>query len=290
MPVCIGGMHRSGTSMVANLLRLCGLHVGLESEMLPPALDNPKGFWEDIKFKGLNDEILGALGGTFDAPPPLPLPSGWPEHEALDPVRKEATALLRQLAVDEPWGWKDPRNSLTLPFWSSLLPQMQMKVIICLRHPLDVALSERRRREQLYILNRPGISSFPLYLTAWKFYDRVAGTLSRRPRLVPSYHRCFTLWKIYNQEILASTRPENRLITHYDKYFIDPEAELHRVLNFLNIHAPKEQNRGQLFCYFTRAAPQPLRHPEALGEPSAPRSHCAVLLDVQRGALHSGRR
>jgi hypothetical protein len=61
-----------------------------------------------------------------------------------------------------------------------------MKVIVCLRHPLDVALSERRRWERLYVSLRPGVASIPLYLPAWKVYDRVAGALSIRPRLVPS--------------------------------------------------------------------------------------------------------
>ena len=240
MIVCIGGMHRSGTSMVANMLRLCGLHLGAETDMLPPGLDNPEGFWESVKFRNLNDEILAALGGKYDAPPQLP--KGWEEREELGPLREKAEAILRELAVDGldgHWGWKDPRNSLTLPFWLSLLPQL--KVIICVRPPLEVALSERRRWEQLYVLNRPGVSSLPLYMTAWKFYDGVAGALSIRPRAIPSYHSCFTLWRIYNQEILASTSREDRLITHYDNYFIDPEAELRRVLNFLSMEVSDEQ-------------------------------------------------
>lgn len=237
MPVCIGGMHRSGTSMVANLLRLCGLHLGTEAEMLPPASDNPEGFWEHGQFRNLNDEILGALGGTFDAPPVLP--DGWPELETLAPLREKARALLRRLTTAEPWGWKDPRNSLTLPFWSSLLPRL--KVIVCVRHPLDVARSERLRWERLYARNRPGASALPLYLAAWRVYDRVAGALAIRPRLVPSYQRCFTLWKIYNEEILASARPEGRLVTHYDSYFINPESELRRVLSFLEMDVPEER-------------------------------------------------
>lgn len=237
MPVCIGGMHRSGTSMVANLLRLCGLHLGREDEMLPPASDNPEGFWENVNFRNLNDEILGALGATFDAPPRLP--RGWHELETLAPLRKKARAILRRSVTVEPWGWKDPRNSLTLPFWSSLLPRM--KVLVCVRHPLDVARSERRRWERLYTLNRPRVTSLPLYLPAWKFYDRVAGALSIRPQLVPSYRQCFNLWRIYNEAILASARPEDRLVTHYDSYFVNPSAELRRVLNFLEMDVPDER-------------------------------------------------
>lgn len=237
MPVCIAGMHRSGTSMVANLLRLCGLRLGPESDMLPAAFDNPEGFWEHLGFKTLNDEILAALGGTYDAPPSLP--AGWHEREALGPVREKAEAVLRELTSDEPSGWKDPRNSLTLPFWLSLLPRL--KVVVCVRHPLHVARSERRRREQLYQQARPGVSSLPLYVAGWKLYDRVAGALSVRPQFIPSYQNCFSLWQLYNRQILAHTGPENRLVTHYDSYFIDPAAELRRVINFIELRANEEQ-------------------------------------------------
>jgi hypothetical protein len=90
-------------------------------------------------------------------------------------------------------------------------------------------------------LNRPRVTSLPLYLAAWRFYDRAAGALSIRPRLVPSYRHCFTLWRIYNEEILASARPEERLVTHYDNYFINPVAELRRVLSFLQMDVHEER-------------------------------------------------
>jgi hypothetical protein len=43
MPVCIAGMHCSGTSMVARLLNLCGLYLGPEGELLPSTPDSPGG-------------------------------------------------------------------------------------------------------------------------------------------------------------------------------------------------------------------------------------------------------
>ena len=36
MPLCVTGMHRSGTSMVARLLNVCGLDLGPEADLLPP--------------------------------------------------------------------------------------------------------------------------------------------------------------------------------------------------------------------------------------------------------------
>lgn len=46
MPVCILGMHRSGTSMVARLLHHCGLALGEPDALLgahAAAVDNPRG-------------------------------------------------------------------------------------------------------------------------------------------------------------------------------------------------------------------------------------------------------
>lgn len=68
MAVCITGMHRSGTSLVTNLLRLCGLYLGDEQDLMPATPDNQRGYWENRKFSDLNDEILAALGGTWDLP------------------------------------------------------------------------------------------------------------------------------------------------------------------------------------------------------------------------------
>ena len=237
MPVCIAGMHRSGTSMVANLLRLCGLCLGPEPGMIPPGPDNPAGFWESLKFRDLNDEILRALNGTYDAPPRPP--AGWHESEAVAPLREKAEAALRELAsAGGEWGWKDPRNSLTLPFWRSLRPDI--RVVVCVRDPRHVALSERKRWERLYALNRPALASLPLYLATWKLYDGLAGSLSIRPRAVPSNRQCYDLWLTYNEAVMNSTRPSERIVTHYDKYFAEPEAELRRVLTFLRMEATDE--------------------------------------------------
>src|SRR5262249_23640698 len=67
--VCIAGMHRSGTSMVARLLNLCGLYLGEDEDLMPSAADNPEGFWENLHFVDLNEKILSALQGGWDMPP-----------------------------------------------------------------------------------------------------------------------------------------------------------------------------------------------------------------------------
>jgi hypothetical protein len=187
MPLCIAGMHRSGTSMVARLLNHCGLDLGPEEDLLPPAPDNPEGFWENRGFFKLNNAILKALGGRWDRPPPLP--QGWPDSRAVRRLRARAADLVR--GFREPWGWKDPRNCLTLPFWKKVLPGV--RTLVCVRNPLAVAQSLRERE----------------------------GT---------SLAACFDLWLTYHRHLLAAVPGEDRVVTHFDSYFDDPVSELRRVL------------------------------------------------------------
>lgn len=203
MVVSVIGMHRSGTSMVAKLLYLCGVYLGSQSELVPATPDNPDGHWEHIGFQEVNDEILSLLDGGWDYPPPM-LPD-WFRDSRFDHAREKASGLIAQFEGHEPWGWKDPRSSLTLPFWNQLLSNL--KILICVRNPLEVAVSLRRR----------GLCSYALGLN---------------------------LWKTYNQRILESTHPGHRIVTHYGSYFTDQKGELKRVLGLLGVEVSEEILKG----------------------------------------------
>jgi hypothetical protein len=110
--------------------------------------------------------------------------------------------LVRRFDGREPWGWKDPRNCLTLPLWRKLLPET--KVLICVRNPLAVAESLRLRN---------GIP----------------------------YTDSLDLWLTYNRCVLAAIPIEYRLITHCEAYLNDPRAELWRVLQWAGLPATQGQ-------------------------------------------------
>jgi hypothetical protein len=132
------GMHRSGTSLVAGGLRLLGADLGPSDGILPPdPSDNPRGYWEQRAVIDLNNELLVRLDGSSWSPPALP--AGWHERPDLDDLRERARAILS--GFDEPavWAIKDPRISLTLPFWLPLVDESA--AIVCLRSPRDVAAS-----------------------------------------------------------------------------------------------------------------------------------------------------
>ncbi len=196
MVFCICGMHRSGTSMITRLLNLCGMHLGGEDELMPPQTDNPEGFWENVNFVEINDRILSLLGGSWWAPPNQS--SEWAETAALEPLANHAERLIARLKTHEFWGWKDPRNSLTLPFWRQLIPDL--RIIVALRHPLEVAKSLYRRDKMplLYALH---------------------------------------LWYIYNTIIWNQWDDKYFFILNYDTALSHPEDSLRSVLRWAGLTA-----------------------------------------------------
>src|SRR5213082_1067700 len=179
--------------MLTRLLHACGLYLGSESALMPPQADNPEGFWEHLGFVALNDELLNELGGAWDLPPK---PNENFKHPRLDPLRMKARLLIEEFASTSAWGWKDPRNSLTLPFWQGLLPKL--KTVIIVRNPLEVAYSMRERN----------------------------GT---------SYSFGLRLWEIYNRRVIEAVDEKDRLVTHYDSFFRDAESELRRIVRFVGL-------------------------------------------------------
>jgi hypothetical protein len=138
------GMHRSGTSSMAGaMVRLGG---AAPLNLMPPADDNPTGFWESTVLATLNDQILAAGG------------SHWEDWRQFDPTRIDAAAALalkRQAksALAGEFGEtslaviKDPRMCRLMPFWSSVFREANWSIrpVLQLRSPLEVALSLNRR-------------------------------------------------------------------------------------------------------------------------------------------------
>jgi hypothetical protein len=134
-PVLILGMHRSGTSCLAGSLQQRGLHLGEVYESRPY---NRKGNRENQQVMDLNNAVLAASGGAWDRPPRQ---LRWdPADEA---ARDAIIAGLGAGSADAPWGFKDPRSLLTLPFWQVAIPDARL--VGTFRHPARVAASLRAR-------------------------------------------------------------------------------------------------------------------------------------------------
>lgn len=153
----VTGMHRSGTSLVASVLRQTGLDIG--TELLGPGPGNRRGHFEDQEFWQLHQDMLAAAGCTAlsagdDFAPP-----------AADDFAQRARALVAGRAGPPLWGWKDPRTCLFLDFWHPLLPAPSY--LFLYRHPLEVALSLRRRATESEVRLDPWSG-----IRAWEVYNR----------------------------------------------------------------------------------------------------------------------
>ncbi len=193
MPFAVVGMHRSGTSMVARLLNLAGIELGDPDAMLPPTEFNEEGHWENRTFLDINDRILERFGGSWDTPPLFS--AGWQDLPDLDPLRTEATDFVDwTFAAGTQWGWKDPRTTLTIPFWRRVIPELRF--VVCVRNPLDVAASLETR------------DAMPVEAS-------------------------LVLWQLYTELALTNTDPRERIIVHYDDFFHRFDDTMRSLLEFI---------------------------------------------------------
>ncbi|MBF5056600.1 hypothetical protein Y5W_01894 [Alcanivorax sp. 521-1] len=132
--VIIAGMHRSGTSLTASLLKDAGVDIG--DDLLPPAPDNQRGFFEDRGFQEFHEQVMAKRGYDY-----LPL-----SRDGLafnDEEKKNARTLIEGRSGRAVWGWKDPRTSLFLEQWDELLENPVYFFVF--RHPLEVVASLLKR-------------------------------------------------------------------------------------------------------------------------------------------------
>lgn len=111
----VAGMHGSGTSLVAHCLREMGVYMG--EQFAGPVKGMPT--WEDKLFFRLNVYLLAQARGNWSRPPS-------PERILEVSQQARATRIMKALIQvreksSRPWGWKDPRNCLTVHVWHPLL-------------------------------------------------------------------------------------------------------------------------------------------------------------------------
>ncbi len=141
--VLVIGMHRSGTSAVTGALGQLGLRVPAAGDLVAGWPDNPVHF-ESHALTEVDDAILRGAGGSWSSPP------DFEEHWQRSPAVVAALASARAAAWRAfpdggPLAWKDPRLSLLLPLWRSLLPSPVITVYVW-REPLAVARSLQARQ------------------------------------------------------------------------------------------------------------------------------------------------
>lgn len=245
-PLILAGMHRSGTSMMTRVLMQQGVFLGSKRQ----------GEDEAVHFLELNDWMLQVCGGAWDYPMPcfdalqddaaigrLADIMGRRMHAPYSRSFLGPTRMLRyrgRISTDmgEPWGFKDPRSSITLPVWMKLFPGA--RVLRMKRHGLDVASSLRKRYFEVRERD----------LGRYRRRVRLGLALPNRRRII-DHPRCATIegglgiWDEYETTLdhwMRSIPQSQTLTISYESYLANPH-EIHGLIrNFLDLPQISEQS------------------------------------------------
>lgn len=238
-PIIVIGMHRSGTTMLTRILESLGLFVGAY-------LDKNH---ESIFFANLNNWLMRQCGAEWVHPEPFhglteaPQVLAWMVdrlacflHSPRVMLYLGGSSYLRwrtPFRLDRMWGWKDPRNTYTLPLWLALFPEA--KIVHIYRHGVDVAQSLKVRAESQFSASRTESSRMD-----W---------LRMRPREATNTIRClqleggFSLWEAYMSEARqqVDSLGKQALEIQYEALLEDPLQMLGKLAEFCNL--PPETRR-----------------------------------------------
>ena len=233
-PIVVVGMHRSGTSLVSRLLDRSGVLMGNDLQT-----DHESKF-----FIGLNKWIYANAGADWARPEALS------ELIEFEPARKEVEQYLKTrissrasrkfsgktldkglFDLNEPWGWKDPRNGPALPIWLSIWPDM--KIVHVLRHGVDVAASLHTRSNR----NWSGdLSRFE----KWRKLSQLGRNRSpiRVGQRAATLENALNFWaeQVKVEESTIGNR-EGVLKIRFEDILTNPESSIENLLDFIS--APK---------------------------------------------------
>ena len=231
-PIIILGMHRSGTSMVSELLNELGLFVGSELQ------DDH----ESTYFLDLNDQVLQRVNASWDNP--RPVLSFLACESAVEMTAAALTADLSSRRIraflgkgflehfDKPWGWKDPRTVFTLKLWLKLFPRARLVYIK--RNAIDVARSLMVREKKLLSLRLERFEKRMKKCSFRSCLDRAGYKGS--PRCL-DLSGGFDLWVEYVQqadEVLAGVSNPVHVLK-YEDMLHDPHAHLQALASFCGL-------------------------------------------------------
>jgi len=243
-PVIIIGMHRSGTSLLTRVLQQNGFFMGRgASRNEEAAFTNAVNAW-----------IFRQASATWDRPEPMddlladaelrPWLVDYMAGVIRGPASLRFLGLRRGLhggglpGQHAPWGWKDPRNTWTLPLWLELFPEA--RVLHIARHGVDVAESLRSRRQRAFEGN---VARYRRHRAVYR-----NNPLAPKRRGFGPQVRCrtldggFSLWEQYLARAVEHTAAlgERALTVHYEDLLTHPREQLERALAFCGLTANAE--------------------------------------------------
>jgi hypothetical protein len=238
-PVIVIGMHRSGTSALTRLLQQSGLFMGRGASRNEEAgftnavnawlfrqasatWDRPESVDELLADDAVRPALGDYVGGIVRGPASLRFlgPRRWWRWRGLD-------------RVGQPWGWKDPRNTWTLPVWLELFPDARVLHIV--RHGVPVAESLRVRRERA-VANRLARYRRRRVLSLTNPLAPKRNGFGGQPRC-RTLKGGFSLWEAYVQRARSHVEAaaDQGLELRYEDLVAEPRARLQEVLAFCGV-------------------------------------------------------
>lgn len=215
--ICVLGMHRSGSSLLAQILHRNGIAIG--KNLVRKSSYNPDGHFEDRFILHINKKILIHFEGTWDRPPHLP--EGWLEDPFVQRLLEQARDYHREVTSQyDRFLFKDPRTCLLLPFWQAAFGDMLYVVI--LRHPDSVVRSILTRNREWM---KPSRFLWRRLRNAYHMWQ------GARERLAPiNRDQARRLWTLYNDCIVRYTKDQPIVVLTFERLLADPGATVRDVM------------------------------------------------------------
>lgn len=222
-PVIVIGMHRSGTTLLARLLEDLGIAMGKWQA---------KETCEALFFRRRNELMFALAHAAWDNPGALVLALEDPSiRRAFAKIAAHDLGSIRSLRFappdalrpfipgkNEEWGFKDPRNCVTLPVWLDVFPNA--RVINIVRHGSAVASSLVRRAEQQLQEN---------FMHSLVSLDSTLGLELWAEYVLLAHKHC------------ASVAKDRYLEVRYESLLSSPSEEVKRLADFVGIAAADER-------------------------------------------------
>lgn len=236
-PVIITGMHRSGTTLVAHILESSGLFIGAFKD------DNCESHF----FITINDWILRISGGSWDNPGSFDriIENDVARRIVIHHIRNTLNSLHRirysglKYFRKHPdntgnnifWGWKDPRNTITLPIWLDLYPEARI-IHVC-RHGVDVANSLKIRQKRWFQRTMA-----PPSYRRLRYKLRPFGGHYLRSVGFNNYDEGLKLWTDYMRRARAtmSTISNRSMEIRFEDLLREPEKNIQFLLDFCHLN------------------------------------------------------
>lgn len=268
-PVIVIGMHRSGTSILCKVLSELGLFAGN---------DQTRKNFESYFFVQMNRWLFEQCGASWDRP--LAAREMFACGRVYSLCREHVRKILASpfskdylgkrlpdgiFSIERPWGWKDPRNTFTLPLWLDLFPDA--RVINVTRNGVDVANSLQVREEARLVKREQAFAAGEILCK----HGPLRGTLdhAKMKRVVLSL-RCqdlaggLALWEEYMEEAQGHVvrLGKRAMNVCYEELLSNPGVVLDDVCKFCGLEVTTAKISAAAAAFKPSRANAYLKNPE----------------------------